>query len=197
MSNLKMNCGYCGRKCSLDKDFCIPQDSVYICKSCYDWKQKVDNLEAKLAESENKVYELQTKLNIKEYAPAFCSLAGRDCETLGKVDQLKQQLAETDKLMQEYLSKCLSLEQQLAEKEKEIEELKTTNNRLYEKNQKLTNKIVEDNLNYYKRGAIDELEKVKEYIVTDEKDMFGMPYLKKPDYILDFIDQQINDLRSK
>jgi chromosome segregation ATPase len=37
---------------------------------------------------------------------------------------LKQQLAETDKLMQEYLSKCLSLEQQLTEKEKEIEELK-------------------------------------------------------------------------
>ena len=52
MGKLKMNCGYCGRKCSLDKDFCIPQDSVYICKSCYDWKQKVDDLEAKLAESE-------------------------------------------------------------------------------------------------------------------------------------------------
>ena len=37
-----MNCGYCGRKCSLDKDFCIPQDSVYICKTCYEWQNKVD-----------------------------------------------------------------------------------------------------------------------------------------------------------
>lgn len=52
MGKFKMNCGYCGRKCSLEKDFCIPQDSVYICKSCYEWKQKVDDLEAKLAEKE-------------------------------------------------------------------------------------------------------------------------------------------------
>lgn len=35
-------CAYCGRKVSLEKDFCIPQDSIYVCKNCYEWGQKVD-----------------------------------------------------------------------------------------------------------------------------------------------------------
>lgn len=66
MSKLKMNCGYCGRKCDLDKDFCIPQDSVYVCKSCYEWQNRVTDLEAKLAEKDLKIIELETKLNLKD-----------------------------------------------------------------------------------------------------------------------------------
>ena len=131
MSNLKMNCGYCGRKCSLDKDFCIPQDSVYICKSCYDWKQKVADLEAKLAESEKlnkRLQQIVDKLRDKEFAgETLVNAVNAVYEPLyqnkyDEAEQLKQQLAETDKLMQEYLSKCLSLEQQLENKEKEVEE---------------------------------------------------------------------------
>ena len=80
MSNLKMNCGYCGRKCSLDKDFCIPQDSVYICKSCYDWKQKVDDIEAKLAESKEQLIAINEKSNKIKKESYY----------------LKQQLAEKD-----------------------------------------------------------------------------------------------------
>lgn len=53
----KFHCGFCGRKCSLDKDFCIPQDSVYICKSCYNWQQKVSKLE-----EENR--DLHTTINL-------------------------------------------------------------------------------------------------------------------------------------
>lgn len=49
---------------------------------------EIADLEAKLAESERKNFELLTKLNLKEYAPAFCKLAGRDCEWLGKEKQL-------------------------------------------------------------------------------------------------------------
>ena len=49
-------------------------------------------LEAKLAESERKNFELLTKLNLKEYAPAFCTLADRDCEALGQIEELKHQL---------------------------------------------------------------------------------------------------------
>ncbi len=55
VSKLKMNCGYCGRKCDLDKDFCIPQDSVYVCKSCYEWQRRVADLESKLIEKEKEV----------------------------------------------------------------------------------------------------------------------------------------------
>ena len=50
----------------------------------------VADLEAKLAESERKNFELLTKLNLKEYAPAFCTLADRDCEALGQIEELKQ-----------------------------------------------------------------------------------------------------------
>ena len=62
----------------------------------YLWK-KISDLEAKLAESERKNFELLTKLNLKEYAPAFCTLADRDCEALGQVKKLKQQLHDLPK----------------------------------------------------------------------------------------------------
>ena len=58
---------------------------------------KITDLEAKLAESERKNFELLTKLNLKEYAPAFCTLADRDCEALGQIEELKQQLKEKEK----------------------------------------------------------------------------------------------------
>ena len=59
--------------------------------------QQLADLEAKLAESERKNFELLTKLNLKEYAPAFCTLADRDCEALGQIERLKQRLADKEK----------------------------------------------------------------------------------------------------
>ena len=58
---------------------------------------EIADLKAKLAESERKNFELITKLNLKEYAPAFCKLADRDCEALGQIEILKQQLAKNQK----------------------------------------------------------------------------------------------------
>lgn len=78
MSKLKMNCGYCGRKCDLDKDFCIPQDSVYVCKSCYKWQNRVADLEAKLAEKEEQLNNSKQK----------CSIYHKDQEN----EQLEQEL---------------------------------------------------------------------------------------------------------
>lgn len=75
----------------------------------------IADLEAKLKESEKlgkRMYEQ------KEYAEKILRMSTH--EETKEICKLKQQLAETDKLMQEYLSKCLSLEQQLAEKEKEV-----------------------------------------------------------------------------
>ena len=31
----KHKCGFCGKKMGLDDGYCVPQDSVYICESCY------------------------------------------------------------------------------------------------------------------------------------------------------------------
>ena len=116
-----------------DEDYVYLED---ITKVLNEQAQENADLEAKLAESENKFYELQTKLNLKEYAPAFCSLTGGDCETLGKVDQLKQQLTdmtekynacqEARKLEIEFNKQDKAqLKQQLAEKDLKIIELET------------------------------------------------------------------------
>ena len=77
------------------------------------------------------------------------------------------------------------LRQQLAEKDKEIEKL---------------NACVDFYKSYYisfKDKVIDELEKVKNYIITDEKDIFGANYLMKSGYVLDFIDNQIKELKKE
>lgn len=50
---------------------------------------------------------------------------------------------------------------QLQDKDKEIDKLKTTNDRLYKKNKKLENQIVESNIRFYKKGALEQLEQVR------------------------------------
>lgn len=74
---------------------CSKSDSP-LCSEGYVFfaKDKIADLEAKLAESEKKNFELVAKLNLKEHKPAFCALADRDCEALGQVEELKQKLAE-------------------------------------------------------------------------------------------------------
>lgn len=38
MVKYKRLCAYCGKKCDMKKDYCITQDSIYICRKCYDEK---------------------------------------------------------------------------------------------------------------------------------------------------------------
>lgn len=134
---------------------------------------KIADLEAKLTESENKVYELQTKLNLKEHAPAFCSLAGRDCEVLGKVDQLKQQLEE-----EKNRSKKLNHEAQ-----KYYEDAYCNN--------------------FQNQKAIAELEKVKTLFKEEFKDKWledcGIDYYEWSNYdtAITIIDQQIAQLKGE
>jgi chromosome segregation ATPase len=106
---------------------------------------------------------------------------------------LKKQLAETDKLMQEYLSKCLSLEQQLTEKEKEIEELKKG---VYKVTLGTTpSNQIDFTENFYviqNQTTIEELEKVKEYISK------GLAFdVDVQIWFEDYIDQQITELKGE
>lgn len=81
----------------------------------------IKDLTDELNRLQTKVAELTNNLNI-----ANLELANKEQERLDTLNdnkyykklcsELTQQLAETDKLMQEYLSKCLSLEQQLEKK---------------------------------------------------------------------------------
>lgn len=169
MSNLKMNCGYCGRKCSLEKDFCIPQDSVYVCKSCYEWQGKVADLEAKLAETEEKIKELEEK-SVFEKSNAFELGERAIMSTLKENKQLKQQLAE---------------------KEKQIETQKSNIEFLYDlfvspKGEQTLKAINQDKISF----AVEQLEKVKDHnenIFCDDKVYYT--------YITQFIDQQIKQLK--
>ena len=105
--------------------------------------QQIDQLK-----QENETLFLQlSKQEIDEHKPVYCTLAGNDCKYLGKIKQLKQQLAE---------------------KEKENEKLKQQNIALENENSKLATELIVDKYQKAQKRvyfgiqlAIAELEKVK------------------------------------
>ena len=174
---------------------------------------RIADLEAKLKESERKAnktneenYQLYLKLKqfysrlgveaylyeeIQDVAIKELNklLTNTKKQYLKEISELKQQLAETDKLMQEYLSKCLNLEQQLAEKEKEIEEVKKSKTYIMNFGGKVKEvRVLDDN-----QTAIAELEKVKE--------KFGFKYntqlMISSKGLCDYIDQRIKSLKGE
>lgn len=63
-------------------------------------KTEIDQLK-----QENETLFLQlSKQEIDEHKPVYCTLAGTECEYLGKVEELKQQLAEKDEELRKYKS---------------------------------------------------------------------------------------------
>ena len=153
--------------------------------------QKISDLEAKLEESENEL--AKEKRHINRLKSANKSFDERLDDLIDENKQLKQQLAETDKLMQEYLSKCLSLEQQLAEKENEIKSLRTRQFIDMTEKEMLELKIATHNQDLKKirdifnqsqnQTVIAELEKVRHYA----KHIQGG--------LIDYLDQQIRVLK--
>lgn len=91
--------------------------------------------------------------NVEEHKPVYCTLAGTECEYLGKVEELKQQLAKKDKEI-EKLNKTLEMCKHI--ERYDIGEMFLENAKL----------IIEK-----RQFAIQELEKVKE-----EMDLNGNSY---------------------
>ena len=185
------------------------------------YQKQIADLEAKLAESEKKNFELIAKLNLKEHRPAFCTLADRDCDALGQVEELKQQLARSRNAIDDLKNKLNKtreeleiannqilfdntefekLNKQLAEKEKMIEDMKHFKITIgtMENNQvdiSSTTYTDQDKIEF----AIEKLEKVKEEIggkIDTFIDSYGDRCIEVVDLEF-FIDNQINELKEK
>ena len=103
--------------------------------------RQLADLETKLAESEKKNFELVAKIKLKEHTPAFCTLADRDSEALGKIAELQKQLDEKDKAIENWQTIYESAVQTCHNDKEEIERL---NKKLETQENTITN-IVEDN----------------------------------------------------
>ena len=186
-------------------------------------KEKTD-LEAKLSESEKKNFELIAKLNLKEHRPAFCTLADRECEALGQVEELKQQLSlyeQSNKVLNDQLNKStehigeledyytgytealvtenLELKEQLSEKEKEIAYMTKQAKKFNNEAQKYFEDAYCNDTIYQDKisFALEELEKAKETTECVLDNALKNSSLNQSYYdrLLDEIDNQIKLLK--
>lgn len=59
--------------------------------------EKNQQLKEQLEEKDKQIFELMSKLDLKENEPVYCSLADRDCEALGNVKDLEKQFKQSQK----------------------------------------------------------------------------------------------------
>ena len=178
----------------------------------FDKDAEIMLLKQQLAEKEKGLVLAMSKLNIKEHQPAYCKLADRDCECMGKVEELKQQLAEKEKEIEtmkknsdknvDYLVEFASL----IENEKDCNRMLKALDRV-----KSGNKYIIDKTDQAKTEfAIQQLQRVKEwcednYDTFDDKIVGGTGKVIGLDKVLfiadmplyDFIDQIIKELEGK
>ena len=150
-------------------DFAIKEDDISFEYASLDDKDKtiaeqrkqITDLEAKLAKSEKKNFELVAKIKLKEHTHAFCTLADGDCEALGKIAELQKQLAEKDKAIENWQTIYESVVQTCHNDKEEIERL---NKRLETQENTITN-LVEDNRasQEWYRKQLEEKDKEIEY----------------------------------
>ena len=171
-----------------------------------DKDKRIAELETKLAESEKKLnqYPYKNEVIEEQYeelkdAITFLMLNNiKDQEQLNySIDVLCEKHKARIRDIENGICKIEQLEKQLAEKEKENTKLKTTNDRLYKKNKKLENQIVESNIRFYKKGAVEQLEKVKEFFLEEHRDEeMDTDYIitKDAGQIADYLLDQINGL---
>ena len=144
-------------------------DAYVACVILNEQDKHIKDLEAKLAESE-KNYKDARELGIEQ----FHSLKEIINSSQEEVDKLKQQLDEKEKELSEYVKIVDDLHKQLSDKCDFCDKTKDQDKILF---------------------AVEQLEKVKNYMITDEKDMFGANYLMNSVYVLEFIDNQIKQLK--
>lgn len=155
-----------------------PCEYVGICND-ETFPNKTEQIDQLKQQNEELMLQL-SKYETEEHKPAYCTLAGTECEYLGNVHELKQQLVEKDK---------------------EIEKLKITKNNAIECADlfKVALSVRQKDL------AIQELEKVKELLITESKrypivyditnDLVGGAIDKNK--VFETLDNQIKELKGE
>ena len=111
-----------------------------------------------------------------------------------KISDLEAKLAESEKKYAELFCRNIELETLYSQKTALLSFYKDTD--LVEENKQLKQQLAEkdqDKISF----AVEQLEKVKNYMITDEKDMFGANYLMNSGYVFEYIDNQIKELKGE
>ena len=111
-----------------------------------------------------------------------------------KISDLEAKLAESEKKYAELFCRNIELETLYSQKTARLNFYKDTD--LVEENKQLKQQLAEkdqDKISF----AVEQLEKVKNYMITDEKDMFGANYLMNSGYVFEYIDNQIKELKGE
>lgn len=149
----------------------------YVCNEFY-MKKYLTDLEAKLTEKENEIFDLRHQQIVDKYKPAFCELAGRDCKVFG---ELKEKEKETENLYNRLNSKQKFYEMGL---EKDYKEYLSRIN-------KLEKQCDKDKIDF----AVKLLLKVQ-FDVMKLRGIVkgGRFFINSKDY-MSYIDQQIKELK--
>ena len=167
----------------LEKAILQHERDLYEREKRFNKEQIIAELKAEIDQLKQQNEELMLQLSkyeIEKHKPAYCTLAGTECEYLGNVDELKQQLAEKDTRIAELEDKdwyeaCIKqLEEQnnrlidtLKEKDEEIKSLIADYEKRISQEQELMSNM-EHQLTE-KQNTIDEINKEFVQAVHDWK----------------------------
>lgn len=133
-------------------------------------EKQIIELKQQLKESKSLLFEQQIKLIMETHKPAFCTLAGRGCNHLGQVEELKQQLEEKDKELNDWKDGTTICK--LGELEKKCERL---NNERYEESLRLQQFYSRLGVEAFgediQEQALRELESIKSQLHTQPKEI--------------------------
>ena len=163
-------------------------------------KTEIDQLK-----QENETLFLQlSKQEIDEHKPVYCTLAGNDCKYLGKIKELKQQLAEKDEEIELKEHVIQSIEKQrdkayddygyLSKIEREL----ALQNYDYEKQialLKSSEKCLTERIKNQTQLAVAELEKLNTILYESHYKQIGNKYYATLEDIENVISQQIKLLK--
>ena len=177
--------------------------------------QQINQLKQQLEE----LMLLLSKYEIEEHKPVYCTLAGTECEYLGKVEELKQQLAEKDNRIEfgrEEIRKRNKRIDEIVERDKKLfdnknKEIECLNKRIdryenmFRSRINRTGDMQKDIELYINQLAIQKLEEVKELLLIESKnnpiiydvndDAVGGALDR--DKTFEVIDQQIKELKGE